>query len=575
MVFGCWNTRLCFSVFSFILFLSSHNVHADINMGGLSSLLKSGQSGLWQIHHERGSVVLENAQGEGDITYYYVGHDPSQEGARKATVTVQLLNTTGYSWAGLLYGYVENPRSYYIFAIQPNNQVTLVQRTPSGFEQRLSQTVRSDVYRPNQLSIKENGNSIDLFVNGKNIGSYGNSSIGRGTIGIAAGDMGAYRFKGFDVQVEGGAAKARTSYKKSPAPSKQSNQVKNKKQEDFVYEEIFDPKFNMVSMRMPIPSSWESQKRGVNRSQGNDNNVEYKTKGGTLIYYPRHRLSYFQSGNPMLDSIVQQRGALLEPYQPLSQLMQGVLMPAMRDQGARLLKTYKVPELLNFHRQELTDDPWNTYQFETWAADWALPNGDRLATLSVQALSSPTQRTLQRSNGYVLKHSLIITRAVEGPPQYFEKAKQELLVSVANIEVNAVWKQTQYNDHVKKMAQIEADGHAALLASQQRHNANMARQNSDAQRRLSQTYSEISDITASGYTTRSNIQYQGHKSSVNGILERTNIYGSNGSSYSVPAGSNHYWVNQNTGRYVATDNPLFDPRKNTELTGQWERFQQR
>ena len=563
-------------IISVLLLCCASASQASIDMGGLTPYLQNGQYGAWSVQAEGDSVVLANQRTAGDITYYYQGSDPEDQGSRTIDVAVQLLNTTDYSWAGLLYGYQENPKSYYIFALQPNNQVSLVERTASGFEVRLSQSFRGKSRNINQLSIQENGNSIDLLVNGKSIGNYGNNSIGRGAVGIAAGDIGSYRFRGFKVSSTSAAtskpaanAKPAITNNLAKATSRPQGSANNKSQLRF--EETYDPKFNMVSMRMPIPPGWEQQDPSKQTKGSDEEGVLFKAPGGISIFQPRGRLSYFLSGNPTLDGFARQTGAVVEPYQPLAPLMKSILLSAMQAEGARIINEYKVPELLNFHRQEITDDPWYTNQFDSWGADWQLANGERLATLSVQILSTPTARSMNRGNG--LRQSLIMTRALEGPEKNFEKTKQDLIASIANIEINAVWKERQYRQHVQKMAQIEANGDAAMLASQRRHNERMASQN--AQRRLSQTYSEISDITHSGYMSRSNIQYEGHKSSVGGIWERTNIYGSDGSSFSVPAGSNHYWVNKNTGQYLATDNALFNPAQQGNFSGQWEQFQQR
>lgn len=557
----------------FFLFPSVSQSAPDIDMGGLSPYLSDGPQGYWNVIGENGSVVLENSEGSGDITYYYLNPGSGEEGRREISVDVQLLNTSPYSWAGMLYGYTDNPRSYYIYTVGADNNVSLYHRTNTGFELRFSQSSPGRADQINQLGIRESGNMIELKFNGHIISSFGNDSIGFGAVGIAAGDIGTYRFQGFDVNVKKPASDA--SIRTDKPAVRKAKPGKSSSASTFRYVDEYDPVLGMVSARTPIPAHWKKLKKP--ESAENGLKIIYKGSNGEIIYENTARMAYISSGDPQLDGIAQQRGAIVEPYQPIDQLMTRLLADVAKGNGAKMVASYKLPELLDFHRQDVLNDPWNIQHFDTFVTEWDLVNGNKALNMAVQVISEPTQRALNNSyNGRALAPHMIMVRGLEAPQSVFEDAKHDFIASVVNTEINAVWKEISQRNHVEKMARIEAKGKADVAESWRRHNSKMASMNanSNAQENIGKTYSDILDINHSGYTTRSNIQYAGQKSNIRGIHERTKIYGSNGTSYAVPAGSKHYWVNQATGYYLGTDNPNFDPRVNKELSGQWEMYNQ-
>lgn len=572
----------------------------DINMGLLNQYLPPGQQGAWKIHPEAGSVVLENSGGSGDITYYYVNSEPAIEGRREISVEVGLLRSGAGSMAGLLYGYQENPKSYYIFALNGSNTINLYQRSASGFELRMSQQLGERLNNQARLAIREQGNTISLLVNGREVSSFGNDSIGRGGVGIAAVDVGVYRFSDFQVnssenrRSNTGAKNSGDSWSaESPAQEPQRNSPQSlpavrqgtpianantgrptRSEPRFQVIEEVDPKLNMVSMRMTIPANWK--KPADPNREVRSLKVRFEAPDGTAVYQNQTRYSVIPSGDPMLDQLARDSSVLLEPYEPLPQLVKRLMDPQVKKYSARFIKAYKIDALLNFHRQELLDNPWYTRHFESYATEWDMGNGSVLASLVIQAISKPTRRSLNNSaSGKAMSSNTVVFRTIEAPVSVFEKSRDQLISSVANIEVNAVWKNRSYQNHVTKMAQIESDGRAYAAASAQAHSARMSSAR-ERQTQIGKTYSDILDISHSGYMSRSTIKYSGHQSSIRGINERTIISnGNQGGNFSVQAGSKHYWVNEGSGQYLGTDNPLFDPRTNNQLPGQWELFQQR
>jgi len=117
----------------------------------------------------------------------------------------------------------------------------------------------------------------------------------------------------------------------------------------------------------------------------------------------------------------------------------------------------------------------------------------------------------------------------------------------------------------------EEAGRISRDAHQQRMQAIQAR--GSAAKSVGDTYSDILDISHQGYLSRDSINSGGHSHSVNAI-QNTTLIGSNstGEHYSVDRNNSYYWVNGD-GKYIGTDNPLFDPRTNPVTREEsWSKF---
>ena len=168
-------------------------------MGPLADIIQPGPSGSWTVTSGEKGVQLINRQSPGDLRYYFVNEKPDHQANRTVTVTTQLLETGPNALAGLLYGYQDNPRSYFLFSVGGNGMVNLHYRGDNGFEQRMQSSLQGSPEQPVTLKIVEQGNEISLFVNDRNIGSLGNDRMGRGSLGIAAADTGVFRFSQFSI----------------------------------------------------------------------------------------------------------------------------------------------------------------------------------------------------------------------------------------------------------------------------------------------------------------------------------------------------------------------------------------
>ena len=172
----------------------------ELSLGPLASIIEPGSDDSWTVTMGEKGAQLVNRQAAGGIRYYYVNEDPKTAGSRTVSVTVQLLDSGSGALGGLLYGFQDNPKSYFLFTVGANGTVNLHFRGPDSFEQRMQSSLDSAPNSPVTLSITEKGDEITLFVNGNNIGSLGNSRMGRGALGIAAVDTGTFRFSQFSIK---------------------------------------------------------------------------------------------------------------------------------------------------------------------------------------------------------------------------------------------------------------------------------------------------------------------------------------------------------------------------------------
>ncbi|MAK35148.1 MAG: hypothetical protein CMC15_03105, partial [Flavobacteriaceae bacterium] len=147
----------------------------------------------------------------------------------------------------------------------------------------------------------------------------------------------------------------------------------------------------------------------------------------------------------------------------------------------------------------------------------------------------------------------------------FSEAKKAFLYGLENTQYNQQWIATRNQNDMNRANVSYAAHQKRMAAIQARGNASMA---------LSKTYSEISDISHAGYLKRSNINSAGHSKTINTIAENTVIANhGTGEHYTVPSGSNYYWVN-NRGEYFGTNNINYDPRIDQQINdSEWTKFE--
>lgn len=254
---------------------------------------------------------------------------------------------------------------------------------------------------------------------------------------------------------------------------------------------------------------------------------------------------------------------------PLDDYLKNLFIPEVEKLGYQFQTHYPLPKLAKkYAEQDIT-----TY-FDHAAANYYAIGTEWKKDDGQAAFSSLVQTVTNFTDGQVQWQ--VSMQEVRTAQSIFREAVDEYLHSQTNVEINPQWVLKTAQEVGRDLALSQAKHNALMRQSQQAHWARMnaIQSRGAAATSLAKTYSEISDISHSGYMSRSNVTSAGHSSTIRAIGDQSLIASpSTGETYQVPSGSNHYWLN-GSGEYIATDNALFDPRTNSALNQQdWTQFQ--
>lgn len=168
-------------------------------MGPLDEFLKTGIDGAWEAKDSGDFYILDNDETASAIRMYYVNPRDGQAGNRQISVDVDLKETSPASRAGILYGYIEDPKSYFTFTLDADGSVSLFEIGGGKADQRVNTQIDAVKDGVNTLTLLEQGQTIALFVNGEKLTELGNDRMGRGGAGIVAWEPGEYAFRNFDI----------------------------------------------------------------------------------------------------------------------------------------------------------------------------------------------------------------------------------------------------------------------------------------------------------------------------------------------------------------------------------------
>ncbi|MEM6640675.1 MAG: hypothetical protein AAF610_12340 [Pseudomonadota bacterium] len=189
---------------------------ANAGMGPLADVLAPEEDATWRIAPAGDGWRFTNAQDDGAIRYYYLNEKPGEGGKRAISVDVQVRGGPD-SLAGLLYGFQNQPRSYYLFTLAGDRTVHVHHFNDGRFEQKM-QFGLDGLNGPVTLAIQEYGQDIALLVNGKERSRLGNNSMGRGGVGVVAVHTGNYLFSNFRKSVRSAAAGVQNNRVPPPNP---------------------------------------------------------------------------------------------------------------------------------------------------------------------------------------------------------------------------------------------------------------------------------------------------------------------------------------------------------------------
>lgn len=560
----------CFGLTVFCCFtsLGKSSVKAE-GLGPLSDYVFSGDVDGWSGSTEKGVYWLENKEGDaGDIRYFYT--PVFKNGSNKRSAKIEVITTGMHkdARAGLLYGYRESPRFYYLIVASTDGAIEIYKRDGSNFQLTQSSSSDSKNSGSAQIEVKEAGRELSVIFNGRTIATLENNNIGKGALGIAAFGLGRFGFA--DYQQGPSGAKPSTE-KASDALPKESKErqveprtngpiTEPKPRGKLVYLDYRDPKKRMVQYRSPFPGGWSFDQ--------NPNDKLSLTGPNGVEVYQTESAWFFYSNDPFARESAQKLGRPVAPVMPLATYLQKQFAPYMEQRGFKITKQYPMPRIVDFWEIYASTMPQglSRKQFDSIGVEWENRDGSRALTILLLWTA--------QNESYVTWN--VSASELYAPKGAFENAKNAYVYGSINTEVNPAWQIAMNKDLIAQIMKNRKQVGELTRQSQIQHigrmNAILARGQASAQ--VAKINSDILDISHAGYLKRSDMVSTGQSKSINGIGEHSVIGNANtGERYRVETGHSNYWVNGN-GEYFSTDDSLYDPRRDRSISDQrWEQFE--
>lgn len=530
-------------------------------IGPLTDIVFAGSVDGWAGSTEAGVYWLENEAGDAnDIRYFYTAPAPDDRDDRTAHVDVITSRMDPEGRAGLLYGFRESPRFYYLIMVSGSGNVEVYERDGGNFRQSFSSSLGTTKKDSARVEIREKGRELTILANGNSVGSIENDQVGRGQIGIAAFGTGRFGFTNYAQTPSPVNAPAQGSGPARSAPANPAARIDRSGYIDYV-----DPEMGMVQHSAPFPKGWQYDTNPNDQLllTGPDGTRCFQTGSGQFLY----------SEDPFVRESAQMGGAQVAPFMPLDRYLNQQFAPYMAQRGYSLVNQFPIPALIDFMDLFAAGMPQglSRRQFDALGAEWTHSDGSRAYTQLTQTLLTPQANQPQ---GYISWN--VSALELYANPDRYEEHKDALIHGAIHTEINPQWQiaknqqllaqiraSRQYADEQMRQSQIQHIGRMNAILARAETSSSVARINSD-----------ILDISHAGYLKRSDMVSAGQARTINMIGEQSVIANpGTGERYKVDAGYKNYWVNAE-GKYFHTDNSLYDPRTDNQISNQqWERFE--
>lgn len=162
----------------------------------------TGTQGVWQVENGGNAFSLTNQGDDSAITYYWANVAADAAGRRVIEAEVSLDPGGQYSFGGILYGFDPETRNYFVYGLNAAGGISLYRRDERGFREILGTEI--DAVKPgaNRLRLEEQGEAIQMFVNGTRVSGISAPGIGSGALGLAAGGTGQVTWTAFSVTTD-------------------------------------------------------------------------------------------------------------------------------------------------------------------------------------------------------------------------------------------------------------------------------------------------------------------------------------------------------------------------------------
>ncbi len=347
--------------------------------------------------------------------------------------------------------------------------------------------------------------------------------------------------------------KQQTGYNQNENSQQNANHLNTKKptNEGLKPYKVMSKQFGIPVGIMPIPISWEI-------SNNKKENVLFESKNGVKVYGEQF-FSFSFHNNPQRNQFMQQNGSNIQPLKSLERVINEDFKPYLQSQGISFVRQYPLPQLAQFDKRfdsYLFKATPEQKQYQCMVTEWTDNKGNlSLGIIRYFVTQYPSIGGLDW--GYAMN-------SMEAPQRVYENAKQAMINSLVNFQINPHWVQAN-NQYYSQMAQRSNTGHQQRMAN--------IRSQGQAIINNGKTYSDISDSSHESWKRRNTMTDNGQSKSVNGIWERSNMTDQSGNLYQVEGYDNNVWMNNNN-EYIGTDNSNYNPNiDNTTKSQNWEQLQ--
>jgi len=160
------------------------------SMGQLAPFLLYGQdtNGPWIGETDGNGYRLINPEDPGAVVYFFTDANPDALAPRDVSVGTVVLQGDGA--AGLLHGYQDDPKSYYLYTIRGDGRIEVLHRQPQGgfasiFNAQLEAPEEQTGPRLVTLRMVETAGGVDVYFNEGKLHTIETAKAGGG-VGVAA-----------------------------------------------------------------------------------------------------------------------------------------------------------------------------------------------------------------------------------------------------------------------------------------------------------------------------------------------------------------------------------------------------
>lgn len=563
-----------------IVFLTGCSGEAKSDLGVLTELLGVGQDGAWYSSFEPDGYWLENQQDTGAIRYYYGNYNNEDAGSRQVSVDVTLADAAASSRAGLVYGF-DSQGNYYLVMLGPAGEVSTFRRDQNGVREVMSSS-RTTSAATQELTLRENGSEIEIFVDGESMGSMQAAGTGRGAIGIAAMGIGRFGFNNYrsnEAVSQTSAATASVNLVQEAPSSGMANQPAQTKdmskrtiRDEFGFEQPID------AYSLLLPADW--------RLKGS---VQWHGVAECPLELAKvHFMATAPDGNERIESIPGGAWSWMSLYDAMPQMKQQqslgcpikrildmpsfmqAYIPSIRP-NAKQISAKARPDLVQQileHADGLTNDPYRQFSIQvqeveiSYEADGKTIN--ELLISTVLFSQSPGADPYGGMTGSILMAQgmgTISIANVNSPPN------RELLEEVGSSLAMLPVYQNRLQQFVNQRSQMMAQAYQRRRAAQQQYLASRRAAAASARNnfKVDTSGSDILDIQFKGWQSRDRMTSAGQSRAVDGVLDRTSFNNNQGQIVYMPTTHSRMYQLPND-VYVGTNDQFFNP---IQVTGEF------